>query len=174
MHHRVCIGFDPVICTALDQCHVAGVCSRTTGVCSNPQAANGTPCQDTDLCTQTDTCQAGTCTGSNPFVCTALDQCHAPGVCNPATGICSNPDMPEDTPCDDGNLCTRIDACEEGVCGGTDPIICTALDQCHLADTCDPASGLCSDPPISRRHCVRRRRSMHKDRHLSGWRLHRH
>jgi hypothetical protein len=57
-------------------------------------ALNGTACDDGNACTQTDTCQAGVCTGGNPVTCTALDQCHTAGTCNPTTGICSNPLIP--------------------------------------------------------------------------------
>ena len=57
-----CTGANPVTCTASDQCHVAGTCNPTTGACSNPAATNGTACNDGNACTQTDTCQAGTCT----------------------------------------------------------------------------------------------------------------
>src|ERR1700675_787379 len=52
---------------------------------------NGTSCNDRNACTQTDTCQAGTCVGSKPIVCTASDQCHTAGTCNPSTSVCSNP-----------------------------------------------------------------------------------
>src|SRR5262245_34695165 len=64
-----CQGGTPVVCTASDQCHAAGTCDPANGTCSNPAAANGTPCNDGNACTQTDTCQAGTCTGSSPVVC---------------------------------------------------------------------------------------------------------
>ncbi len=49
-------------------------------------------------------------------------------------------------PCDDGNACTRTDRCLGGVCVGSDPVVCAALDQCHVAGTCDPATGVCTDP----------------------------
>src|SRR5579883_713036 len=39
-----CTGTNVVTCTAQDQCHVAGTCNTTTGVCSNPTAADGTTC----------------------------------------------------------------------------------------------------------------------------------
>ncbi len=80
-----------LVCTALDQCHVAGTCDPATGQCTNPLKPNGTACTDGNACTRTDTCQAGACVGGNPVVCTALDQCHVAGTCNPATGTCSNP-----------------------------------------------------------------------------------
>ena len=142
----VCTGANPVICTALDQCHAVGVCNPATGMCSNPEKADGTACDDGDLCTQTDTCQAGTCAGANPVVCTALDQCHAAGVCDPVTGLCSNPVQANGTACNDGDLCTRLDACSNGACIGSDAVVCAAPDQCHEAGTCNPATGVCSNP----------------------------
>src|SRR5262249_34871179 len=78
-------------CVASDQSHTAGTCARATGQCSNPTKPDDTPCYDGNACTRTDTCQAGACRGGNPVVCTASDLCHTAGVCNPATGICSNP-----------------------------------------------------------------------------------
>ena len=132
----------PVTCTALDQCHTAGTCNPATGVCSNPNKMNGTTC-DNGLCTTGETCQSGTCTGT-PVTCTALDQCHTVGTCNPATGVCSNPNKTNGTTCDNG-LCTTGETCQSGTCTGT-PVTCTALDQCHTAGTCNPATGVCSNP----------------------------
>jgi len=143
-----CSGGNPVTCTAADQCHVAGVCNNATGVCSSPASPDGTACNDGNACTQTDTCRAGACTGTNPVVCAAADQCHVAGVCNNATGVCSNPPSPDGTTCNDGNACTRTDACLAGVCSGRNPVTCTASDQCHAAGTCDPGSGACSNPAL--------------------------
>jgi len=60
-----CVGANPVTCSALDQCHDAGTCDTGTGICSNPAKADGAGCSDDNACTQTDTCLAGTCTGTN-------------------------------------------------------------------------------------------------------------
>src|SRR5207245_2360099 len=127
------LGPNPALCPPLDQCHVAGVCNTGTGVCSNPNAADGTACSDGNACTQTDTCQSGTCTGSNPVVCTALDQCHVAGVCGTGTGVCSNPNAADGTACSDGNACTQTDTCQSGTCTGSNPVVCTALDQSPVA-----------------------------------------
>src|SRR5262249_44817494 len=54
----------PVVCPAPDQCHVAGTCDTSTGVCSNPNATDGTSCDDSDACTFSDTCQSGVCKGT--------------------------------------------------------------------------------------------------------------
>ncbi len=109
-------------------------------MCSNPTKPDGTNCNDGNLCTQTDTCQSGTCTGTNPVVCTPLDQCHNAGTCNPATGVCSNPTKPDGTNCNDGQLCTYPDTCQSGVCTGTayscdDHMPCTD-DSCNGDGTC--------------------------------------
>jgi hypothetical protein len=118
------MGSNPVVCTALDQCHDAGTCNTATGMCSNPAKANGTTCNDGNACTQTDTCQAGACTGTNPVVCSPLDQCHVAGTCNPSTGNCSNPNATDGTSCNDGNACTLSDTCLGGSCtGGNGPSV---------------------------------------------------
>src|SRR5207244_2437656 len=142
----VCTGANPVVCAALDQCHDAGTCDPASGVCSNPDKPNGSVCTDGDACTQTDTCQAGACVGTNPVVCAALDKCHVAGTCNPASGVCSNPDKPNGSDCTDGNACTQTDTCQAGTCVGTNPVVCAALDQCHDAGTCNPQTAACSNP----------------------------
>ena len=78
-------------CHALDQCHDVGTCSVASGGCSNPLKTNGTSCNDGNACTQTDTCQAGTCTGGNPVTCADPDSCHT-ASCDPAGG----PNYPKD------------------------------------------------------------------------------
>lgn len=135
-----------VTCQAIDQCHVIGDCSPTTGLCSNPPKSDETPCDDNNACTQADTCQAGLCVGTNPIVCPVPDQCHVIGSCDPATGQCSNPPKPDETSCNDSNACTQTDACQAGLCVGTNPIVCPIPDQCHLAGSCDPTTGSCSNP----------------------------
>jgi cysteine-rich repeat protein len=148
-----CIGVNPVVCTALDQCHLPGTCAPATGVCSNPTKANGMTCSDGDACTRTDTCQNGTCTGANPVVCTAQDQCHVVGTCNSSSGVCSNPNKSEGSPCLDNNNCTQNDTCVSGVCTGGPPVVCTPSDQCHAAGTCIPATGSCTNPGVTGISC---------------------
>jgi alpha-tubulin suppressor-like RCC1 family protein len=141
-----CAGGNPITCTALDQCHAAGTCDPATGACSNPTAADGTACTDGNPCTRTDSCQAGACVGANPVVCPRLDQCHVDGSCNPSSGLCENPAVADGAPCNDGSACTRNDVCTAGVCQGTNTVTCAALDQCHVAGVCSPATGVCSNP----------------------------
>src|SRR5438552_10713878 len=145
----VCVGGNPVTCTALDQCHVAGTCDPASGACSNPSKTNGSACNDGNACTQTDTCQSGVCAGSNPVACSASDQCHNAGTCDPATGTCSNPAKTNGSACNDGNDCTQTDTCQSGSCVGSNPVVCSASDQCHTAGTCNTSTGVCSNPNAS-------------------------
>jgi hypothetical protein len=57
-------------------------------VCSNPAKANGAACNDGNACTQTDVCQAGTCSGS-PVNVNDGNPCTT-DTCNPATGNISH------------------------------------------------------------------------------------
>ena len=133
-------------CPAPDACHTQGSCDPATKTCTNPPKPDGTACNDGNACTQTDVCTAGACTGENPVMCSPSDSCHVAGTCDMATGQCGNPAAPDGTGCDDGNACTRSDACMTGVCTGSDPVVCTPLDQCHVTGTCDTATGNCDNP----------------------------
>jgi hypothetical protein len=141
-----CVGTNAITCPAADQCH-AGVCDPATGACSSAPVADGTACNDGNLCTHGDSCQAGLCSGGTTVTCAAPDQCHGAGVCNPATGACFNPPLADETPCNDSDPCTQGDICLQGVCNPGLPRTCPAFDTCHLAGTCDSTSGACSNPP---------------------------
>ena len=131
-----------------DTCHRKSGKKRGTCAFKPRDTRHGQPivCDDGNACTQSDSCQAGSCTGTNPVACAASDQCHVAGTCDPATGACSDPAAADGTACDDTDACTRSDSCQLGACMGADAVVCLASDQCHVAGTCDPASGACSDP----------------------------
>jgi len=127
-----CDDADP--CTTGDVC-VAGSCVAgalaacdDSNACTDDSCAaaigcmhtpNTSPCDDGNACTRLDTCLHGACTGAQPVVCTALDQCHTAGACDPATGQCSAPPRRDGASCDDGDLCTVDDRCLGGTCVGT-------------------------------------------------------
>jgi len=64
----VCVGGTchgvPPVCVAPDPCHLAGVCDPLTGTCTNPNAPNGTTCNDGNPCTAGDVCVDGVCAGT--------------------------------------------------------------------------------------------------------------
>src|SRR5258708_9680643 len=109
-----------VTCTALDQCHVAGTCSPSTGVCSNPTKANGTACSN-GMCGSGESCQNGTCGWPTSTVtCAPPNQCQTgAGSCNSSTGLCSYPTKPNGTVCDDGLICTSGKTCQNETCTAT-------------------------------------------------------
>ncbi len=136
----VCVGGDPVVCTAADTCHVPGVCDPETGLCSDPAKADGTPCDDGSGCSQVDTCLEGRCVGADPVVCVASDQCHVAGFCVPETGECTDPPKLAGSTCDDGDVCTEGETCVDGRCDGGSPLACDDGDPC-TEDSCQPGVG---------------------------------
>eukprot|EP01060_Flectonema_neradi_P012431 TRINITY_DN19249_c0_g2_i2.p1 TRINITY_DN19249_c0_g2~~TRINITY_DN19249_c0_g2_i2.p1 ORF type:complete len:3815 (+),score=837.64 TRINITY_DN19249_c0_g2_i2:5278-16722(+) len=103
------------------QCHSSG-CSAVDGSCVELEKADGTTCNDGRPQTTDDQCVAGQCVGTEvcaSITCTASDQCHDVGVCNPTLRLCSDPRKPQGTQCDDGDPTTGGDKCVNGACVGT-------------------------------------------------------
>ena len=88
-----CVGSNPVVCSASDQCHDAGVCDPSSGACSNPAKPDGTSCEDANVCTVSDSCQAGACTAgaANPACAGGVCPGNAPPVVGPVTGPSAAP-----------------------------------------------------------------------------------
>lgn len=134
-----------------------GICHGGTRTC-NAQGTGYGPCEgqvtpQTEICGngQDDNCDGQVDEGCVPdpcenVTCTQLDQCHDVGVCDPQTGNCSNPPKQDNSPCNDGNACTQSDTCQNGVCVGAFPVVCSPLSECHLSGTCNPGTGQCSNP----------------------------
>src|SRR5438034_893702 len=126
----------------------ADSCNPSSG-CQHAAVANGTTCNDGNACTQSDTCQSGTCVGSNPISCTASDQCHVAGTCDPTTGQCSNPTAADGTTCGGPptGACDAQDTCLSGVCQQNvvaAGIVCRgAAGACDAAETCNGVSPIC-------------------------------
>ncbi len=139
-----CVAGMPVMCLALDACHVPGTCDPATGICSDPNAPDGTMCSDGNSCTLMDICAAGTCASGMPVVCTPLDACHVAGVCDPATGVCSDPNNEDGTACNDSNSCTQTDTCMAGTCTGGNNVVCPPPNACQAPGVCDVATGMCT------------------------------
>jgi len=136
-----CVGDNPVVCAASDQCHGIGSCDAKTGACSNPSKADGSSCDDADKCTQSDSCQGGKCTGDKPVKCPALGQCYAAGACDSKTGLCSSPFAASGTACNDANACTASETCDgKGNCGGGSAVVCTAPSACQT-NVCNSSLG---------------------------------
>src|SRR5947208_724373 len=119
-----------------------------SGVCSNPNKANGTACNDNNACTSGETCQNGACgSQTSTGTCTALDQHHVAGTCDPMSGVCSNPNKANGTACNDNNACTSGETCQNGACGSpTSTVTRTELHPFPTRRSSDLMSGVCSNP----------------------------
>ena len=141
----VCMG-ESAVCQAQDACHVAGVCNSSTGSCSNPNALDGTGCNDSIPCTENDKCTGGVCSGTQTL-CISSNPCqNATGVCNQTLGNCDFTNKQDGTPCNDGDDHTFQDFCNEGVCAGWQRN-CETNDDCQnvvdcYTGTCDTSAGI--------------------------------
>jgi len=99
----------------------------------------GTPCDDGAKCTTNDTCEAGTCRGSEKLCEPSANPCLS-SHCVAETGACEQVAVPDDDPCSDESACTSADHCESGVCVG-EAVACGDVGGCVADVTCEPAQG---------------------------------
>ena len=184
--------YDPsfaLTCTTNSQCSsgfcVSGVCCNAActdqcsacnltglvGTCS--PKANGTTCNDGNACTQTDTCQAGTCTGDQP------DDLHRPGPVPRGRHLQAGdrhlhqPECADGTACNDGNALHADRHLPGRDLHGDQP------GDLHRPGPVPRGRDLRRRRPASartrsdQRHDVQRRRRLHADRHVPGGHLHR-
>jgi hypothetical protein len=125
------------VCTPTNACHVGHTtCDTGVSVCTDTNQAqqNNTQCTGTNKCNASYTCQSGTCTGAAPISCTAFDSCHQVGTCDQTTGVCSNPNQPDTTPCGTANM-----ACTSG--------------KCQCASGYNSCNGACVDLQSDKANC---------------------
>ena len=136
------------------------------GICNfETVAPDGTSCDDDQLCTEDDGCvQGGTCVGkwkdcNDDNLCT-VDSCNidtgqcenkltsdvcdddnacTQDWCEPATG-CEHVSLQNGKPCEDGNLCTKEESCQEGACIPTLFLECEDYNPC-TENSCDQTRG---------------------------------
>ncbi len=73
--------------------------------------------------------------------------CDVAESCTGSSAVCPADALAEEgSACDDGNACTTTDMCQSGSCTGSGLVVCTASDACHAEGTCDPRTGVCSNP----------------------------
>ena len=133
----ICNGTGQLNCTSTNTCEV-GTCNTSVG-CIFTSKANGTNCNDGNICTDNDQCNSGTCSGTwtncpqYPNLCVLAS-------CIPPYG-CTNYSSPNGTQCNDNNACTTSDQCEAGICAGTGFLPCnSSVNPCYN-NTCLPRSG---------------------------------
>ena len=141
---------DTVTCTAPDSCHEPGVCVPP-GICSHPVKVDGSSCDDGDASTSGDRCLSGVCRGDPAggglcagVVCPSPEECELQGVCDPQTGLCTEPTRPDNAACGapghkcSGGACVS-DICEDfGItsCAPVPDNGCYHTGRCHAATIC--------------------------------------
>lgn len=170
---------DDNVCTD-DVCSAEGICSHTNntadcatddklctkdvcaaGVCTHPNADDGTACEaDADDCTA-DKCATGVCGHVRDQVlcpnCTLDTQCDDT---NPCTDDKCNNTLCEHTNntavCDDNNACTTGDVCAAGACtpGAANTDACDDKDICTIqtmcaASACGGGLNFCNDCTVA-------------------------
>ncbi len=136
----VCTGANPATCMPLDACHTVGTCNMATGVCSNPNAPDGT------------VCPGGTCTGGSCVLTSCMD-----GLVNGSEtaqdcggGVCPT--------CANGLACLVNGDCASGHCVGLVCVQCAVANDCPGVDndcqtrTCDAGSHTCGVQLRAERH----------------------
>jgi hypothetical protein len=130
----------PLDCSAKTDACNTGTCVEGRGCVAEPRA-DGTVCDDGHFCSDGDACDNGTCVGV-PRDCSVLDGPCASGACSESAGACTAEPLGDDTPCEDGLVCTVRTTCQGGACVG-DPFDCSALDSACTAGRCDEAAAAC-------------------------------
>ena len=128
----------PLICNDGNGCTDDG-CDTDSGCTFLP---NSLACSDGNVCTVEDQCSDGNCAGGEPLVCNDQDPC-TDDSCDPAQG-CQT--IHNQADCDDKNVCTNGDQCEQGACLSGPQIDCDDENQC-TQDSCDAQKG-CQYPPM--------------------------
>ncbi len=117
-------------------------CDAATGDCKGKSKVDDDSCDDQDVCTLGETCQAGLCAPADTVDCDDGDLCTA-DACDPEDGCQYAPSL---APCDDGDTCTVGDACTEGLICVGGLLDCDDNDPCTF-DGCDEALGTCVNTP---------------------------
>jgi RHS repeat-associated protein len=131
-----CLPGTPPVVDDKNPC-TADSCTAIGGVAHVPVPA-GSSCGDGNACNGAETCSAtGTCLSGAPVTCLPLDVCHVAGICDAATGTCSNPEKAgQVTPASwataapmlvprylpgvvaNGSVLYAFGGCDRGTCGG--------------------------------------------------------
>jgi len=136
-----CQDGDP--CTGGDLCE-DGECVAGESICDCEEHADCAEFDDGNPCTGTYICVDNACQvdpGTVVLCAELIFSVCMKNQCDPATGQCAMTAQPDETPCDDGDVCTEYDACTGGECGGV-AVLCDDGNPC-TDNVCDPSAGGC-------------------------------
>jgi cysteine-rich repeat protein len=132
---------DHAICNGIETCDTSGSHTCLAGA----NEAYGTRCEDDGLdCTGSECDGSGVCYHPiNCECCLIGGQCYGPGatepgnpcrVCDPDTLQTDWTTLPDDSPCEDGNLCTE-NHCISGTCASATITVLRGVDQVALGSS---------------------------------------
>lgn len=128
-----------------DQECLKNQCDPKTGKCVMSPANEGGECDDGNICTTVSKCVEGECKGIEFKNCEDTNPC-TDDSCDPKLGCIH---IPNNAPCDDGNICTENDKCENSKCVPGTPKKCDNGQFCDGEETCDPEKGCVAGTPPS-------------------------
>lgn len=108
-------------CRALRDCPAHPECQTyacSAGACVLEDGDHNEPCDSGNACTFGDACQQGVCTPGKLKDCPPRTDKHCQhlNTCNPDTGECEAPPMPNGTSCPGSDFCHPEGICQDGVC----------------------------------------------------------
>lgn len=129
-------------CSSLNGVCVTGVCTAATGKCAAATNANGTACDDSSLCTISERCQGGLCSGGMTVKCDDSDACTADS-CDSKKG-CIN--FVIQGCCSETRPCKSVEACVVGTCESRFCEPCSEDAECGVKGVCAQGSlgGFCT------------------------------
>lgn len=141
----------PVVCNDNQAC-TADACNPLSGCVFDGTPNNGDACTDGLNCTTGDRCVDGACVPLNDLNLSCAAQAGACeiGSCNPNNGTCLTEPRPDNTACNDGNVCTTGDRCVAGECTPVTDlnVSCPAQAGPCQVGVCDPDLGACNLSPV--------------------------
>ncbi len=134
-------------CTIDDHCQDGECTGSDTDACQCANDADCAPFEDGNKCNGTLFCDKAVLPskckllpGSVVKCSTLYDTPCRKALCQADSGICLPTDLPDFSPCNDGNPCTTGDHCFAGECAFAEPISCDDGNLC-TSDSCDPKKG---------------------------------
>ena len=138
-----CVGDSPYECVP-HPCAASVSCDANASPesrCNYVWMGTGAVCDDGDACTLEDHCDEAHGCVSTLSVQTEDGNVCTQDSCDPITGTVLH--APIAGSCDDGNLCTTVDECQQdGTCAGA-TVPCAHISDPCLQTTCNPLTGQC-------------------------------
>jgi len=135
-----------VECTVDLDCNDDNICTDdacVAGRCQNIN--NNAPCDDGRACSTNDHCQDGVCAGETTLDCDDQNPCTT-DTCDDNQGCVH---INNTAACEDGDLCTENDHCQDGNCVPGTAKDCSAYDDQCVTGVCDSATGECTTEPVA-------------------------